>query len=154
MSDMPPIIPTKQVTDFSVGYKNVESSAKNAIYRFEDGKDVIENVLRTDLVPRYTYPNGAINLCTSLGDILCAITHLSSRIDKLETDMKNVKDSINKINKHVKEESEEVEDVVYHVVALENNLRSLRDTLTYGELEEEDLPILDIAKPLSKTVKE
>ncbi len=144
------LFPTDRVTDFSIGLNNVKDAAEKALYNLKDENsgDIIQNSLCLNMVPRYMYKISdnsiqRVNPGTSLGDIISSLVHISSRLELLEKEVELIKKRQDRVDITMKTDEDEIEHMGQHISAMENNLRCLRQTLTYGTFEEEDLPELE-----------
>ena len=141
--------PTEKSTiDYSIGYSHIKKATENALCPFKENENgnTTENFLRMELLPRYVNKkNGDIsrvNPSTSLGDIFSSIVYISNRLEIIEKDLEHISQRQEVILTHLEGETQETEHMQQHITAVENNVRCLRETLCYGELEEEDLPLL------------
>lgn len=138
----------KSTTDYSVGHKHIKNAVKDALCLSKENEDggVTENFLRMELLPRYVHKkNGDIsrvNPSTSLGDVFSSIMYISNKLENIEKDLEFVSHRQKAILSYIEGETQETEHMQQHISTIENNLRCLRETLCYGELEEEDLPKL------------
>ena len=146
----PKLTPADKVTDFSVGFHNVKDASEKALYNLKDESngDVTPNALCLDMVPRYVYSEvegcaPRVNPATSLGDIIASVIHIAKRLETLELEVGNLRKKHDAYDVKIKANQGEFEHMGQHISALETNLRCLRETLTYGELEEDDLPEME-----------
>lgn len=156
----PKLTPTDKVSDFSIGFHNVKEASANALYNLKDDESgvVTPNALCLDMVPRYVYSGSKeciprVNPATSLGDIIASVIYLSSRLEVLELEVGSIKKKQEVYEAKTKLDQDELDHMGQHISALETNLRCLRETLTYGELEEDDLPELESCPLTNGTVK-
>lgn len=125
--------PKTQVTDFSTGLQNICRATSTGIYDVvDDYNELVPNTLCIDMFPRYVLPTdedddeefpSRINSSTVLGDIFSAITHL-------EAEVRSIKKMVPDMTK-ITQDYDKVEHMIEHIRVLENNLRSLHETLTY-----------------------
>lgn len=149
-SNVSHLTPTVKITDFSVGFRNVKEATEKALYNLKDetSGSITPNALCLDMVPRYIYNTSdecisRVNPVTSLGDIMASLVHLSSRLDVLESEIGTMKKKQDSFDVASKSNQEEFDHMGQHISAMESNLRCLRQTLTFGDIEEDDLPELE-----------
>jgi len=151
--------PVAQVTNFSEGFSYLKEASDKALYdvKDEENGDIIQNVLCLDMIPRYVFHpsktidnNPRINPATSLGDVFASIRFLSDKIDNMSNDIEFLKRRTENMIAKNEEDYHEIDHMGQHIAAMESNLRCLRETLTFGELEEIDIPRLKGCSTLEK----
>lgn len=125
-------ITLRRVNNFSKGLKNVKDASKKGLCDLETSTGaLVSNGLNVNMLPRYSDEYGDIEHSAIWGDVFAAISEISRRLDKIEDDVKKISSNTHEIN-HASS----------HITVLENNLRSLRETLVFGEYTEDTVPKL------------
>lgn len=134
-----------KVTNMKRGLEFVETAVENQLMDMEDihAGMKVENILCIQNLQRYTthHPHTlspSTDISTMMGDVFAAITHinrevknLASVIDKQASD--RAARSKHKTKTDPKPSETPKDTLEERIASLENNLRCLRETLTYEE---------------------
>ena len=122
----------EKTKDYSVALHHIKESTIKNLYTLKvEETEKCNTVLRIDKMPRYLYdeadepPEINLNMAAIFGDLFAAVCALTDMVKQLEK----------KIDEHEKKcyDTEYIDKATNHIKALENNLRCLRETLTYNE---------------------
>ena len=135
----------QKVTDYSIGMENITKASQEQLFDLiEHGDLLYQNLLLYENIPRYISgdKNEIIDHQNVFGDIFSSNVYLNQQIKNLEKRILICENKNRELTDKILQMRGDIDDLAKnlnfirekndkHLEALENNLRTLKETLTY-----------------------